>query len=478
MNKKIITRFAPSPTGFLHVGSLRTVLYNYLFAQKNQGKFFLRIEDTDQERKVAGAVENLKNILEQFKLIWDNKKIMVQSERIAIYQKFAQKLVEENKAYYCFCSKERLEQIRKVQQQKGLPPMYDGTCRSLTPEETEKKLKANQPAVIRFKIPKTGQTEFTDLIRGQVTFTNNLLDDQIILKSDGFPTYHLASVIDDHEMEISHVIRGEEWLSSTPKHIMLYQAFGWPAPEFAHLPLLLNPDRTKLSKRQGDVAVEDYLKKGYLPQALLNFVLLLGWNPGTDKEIFSLPDMILDFSLEKVHKAGAIFNLEKIDWLNSEYLKKIDFAKFKKSAIPYLNNNFSAIPKNIDLTSLLKMEQERIRYLAEIGEGVKFFFTNELIYESKILIWKKSDQKNTKKVLELLIAELKSYQKGDWQIEKLKTKIAKFIEDKKLTNGEVLWPMRVALTGQEKSPPPFDVAVILGKEETLNRLQKATNLLN
>ena len=280
MPKSIKTRFAPSPTGWLHVGGLRTALYAYLFAKHNKGEFLLRIEDTDQERKVKGAVENLQEMLKIFRLNWDNEKPMIQSERISVYQKYAEDLIKKDKAYYCFCSKERLDNLRKAQQQKGLPPMYDGHCRDISLQEiSDKKLK--EAYVIRFKMPRTGQTEFSDIIRGKVKFDNRLLDDPIILKSDGFPTYHLANVVDDHEMKISHVIRGEEWLPSAPKHLLIYQAFNWPSPEFAHLPLLLNKDKSKLSKRQGDVAVEDYLKKGYLPEALLNFVLLLGWNPKT-----------------------------------------------------------------------------------------------------------------------------------------------------------------------------------------------------
>src|SRR3989344_101310 len=289
MPKSIKTRFAPSPTGWLHVGGLRTALYAYLFAKHNKGEFLLRIEDTDQERKVKGAVENLQEMLKIFRLNWDNEKPMIQSERISVYQKYAEDLIKKDKAYYCFCSKERLDNLRKAQQQKGLPPMYDGHCRDISLQEiSDKKLK--EAYVIRFKMPRTGQTEFSDIIRGKVKFDNRLLDDPIILKSDGFPTYHLANVVDDHEMKVTHVIRGEEWLPSTPKHILLYRAFGWQQPQFAHLPLLLNPDKSKLSKRQGNVAVEDYLKKGYLPESLLNFVLLLGWNPKTEQEIFTIEE--------------------------------------------------------------------------------------------------------------------------------------------------------------------------------------------
>lgn len=477
MSNKIITRFPPSPTGFVHVGSLRTALYNYLFAKKNKGEFYLRIEDTDQARKVDGAEENLKKTLKQFGLNWDNEKVMVQSGRIDVYKKTAEQLVKDDKAYYCFCSKERLDNIRKFQQQKGLPPMYDGQCQKFSKEEVEKNLAENKPYVIRFKIPKTGQTEFTDLIRGKVSFKNDLLDDPIILKSDGFPTYHLASIVDDHEMEISHIIRGEEWLPSTPKHILIYQALDFELPKFAHLPLLLNADRSKLSKRQGDVAVEDYLKKGYLPEALLNFVLLLGWNPGDEREVFNLKEMLEKFSLEKVHKGGAIFNTQKLDWLNSEYIKKLDPKTFQKLAQPFLKNNISKIPADLNLEKIFALEQERIDKLSEAGERVEFFFNDDINYDSKILVWKKSDQIATAKNLELLEKELKTYQVGDWDAAKLKDKIIQFISNNNLTNGEILWPMRIALTGLEKSPPPFDVAEILGQDKTLARIKKAIELL-
>jgi len=477
MAKKIITRFPPSPTGFVHVGSLRTALYNYLFAKKNNGKFYLRIEDTDQERKVEGAVKNLIKILEIFKIHWDNKKPMVQSERIDIYKKFAKQLVKDGHAYYCFCTKERLDNLRQVQKQRGLPPMYDGKCENLSEDEIKKNIDEGQSYVIRFKMPKTGNTEFTDLIRNKVSFDNKTLDDPIILKSDGFPTYHLASIIDDHEMEISHVIRGEEWLPSTPKHIAIYKAFGWEIPEFAHLPLLLNPDRSKLSKRQGDVAVEDYLNKGYLPESLLNFVLLLGWNPGTDQEIFSLEEMIKIFDIAKVHKGGAIFNTEKLDWMNSEYIKKLEPKKFQELAMPFLQKNIKDQIDSEKLDKILEIERERINKLSEVGKNIKFLFTDSLSYDSEILVWKKSDATQTKNNLKTLIDFLDSLEDKDWTAETLSEKIINFIKEKNLTNGEILWPMRVALTGEQKSPPPFDIAEILGKQKSLNRLNQAVSLL-
>ncbi|MEK7548111.1 MAG: glutamate--tRNA ligase, partial [Patescibacteria group bacterium] len=324
----------PSPTGYLHVGGLRTALYCYLFARKNGGKFILRIEDTDRERYVEGAVENLINTLEWVGLAYDegptkdgkdigNLGPYTQSKRTEIYRKYAQELIDKGHAYRCFCTKERLEEMRKRQEENHLAPMYDRKCLELPKSEVETNIKAGIPFVIRQKMPYE-TIKFKDLIRGNIQFDGKTVDDQILMKSDGFPTYHLANVVDDHLMEITHVIRGEEWLPSTPKHIALYKSFGWNPPEFAHLPLLLNADKTKLSKRQGHVAVEEYIKEGYLKEAIINFVVFLGWNPGSgeENEIYTLDQLEKAFTLDKVHKAGAIFNLEKLDWFNWRWKKQ------------------------------------------------------------------------------------------------------------------------------------------------------------
>ncbi|MFA6409986.1 MAG: glutamate--tRNA ligase [Candidatus Buchananbacteria bacterium] len=476
MSEKIITRFSPSPTGFLHIGGLRTALYAYLFAKKNNGQFLLRIEDTDQSRKVEGAVESLQIVLKKFGLNWENKKPMIQSQRLAIYKKYAEQLVKEGKAYYCFCTPERLDQLRQIQTAKKLPPMYDGKCCDLDPEIAKKQIASGLAYVIRFKMPKTGVTEFTDLIRGKVSFANNTLDDQIILKSDGFPTYHLASIVDDHEMNISHVIRGEEWLPSTPKHILLYQAFGWQAPEFAHLPLLLNSDHSKLSKRQGDVAVEDYLKKGYLPEALLNFVLLLGWNPGTEQEIFNFAEMIKAFSLEKVNKSGAVFNVQKLDWLNGHYIREKSAAELAKLCQPY----FTAAGIETDSKTLEKIvitEKDRIKKLEDIVPNTQFFFTQPK-YETELLLWKKLSQKEIADNLKALKEKLSDLADKKWQSIDLEKEIKELISQKGVGTGDMLWPMRVALSGLKNSPGPFEIAEALGKKESLNRIETAINFLS
>ncbi len=492
--RKIRTRFAPSPTGYLHVGGLRTALYAYLFAKQNQGRFILRIEDTDQAREVKGAVKNLLDSLKWAGLEPDEGIIAkwgktaekgrfgpyTQSKRVKIYQKYAQKLVDSGQAYYCFCSPQRLESLRHQQEQEKKPTRYDWHCRHLTEEEVKKKLKAKEPHVIRMKVPENQELEFTDWVRGKVVFNTNDIDDQVIIKSDGFPTYHLASVVDDHLMQITHVIRGEEWLSSTPKHILLYMSFVWPVPEFIHLPLLLNPDKSKLSKRQGDVSVEDYRQKGYLPEALVNFVALLGWNPGTEQEIFSLDELIKKFNLQKINKSGAVFDVKKLDWMNSEYIKKLPATKFAALAGPFLAEkfpefDFSADPKAV--AKILALEQDRIMRLDQIGDNASFFFTDKLSFKSELLVWKKSTAMATKENLALLIEELKKFSAGEWTAEKLENLVKNIIAQNSLGNGDVLWPMRVALTGEEKSPPPFIVAEILGQEKSLQRLSAAMELL-
>ncbi|MFA6460574.1 MAG: glutamate--tRNA ligase, partial [Patescibacteria group bacterium] len=347
----IKTRFAPSPTGYLHIGSLRTALYNYLFAKQNKGIFMLRIEDTDQKREVSGALESLIQTLQKMGLNWDEGPVMdkdlnltekgqfgpyLQSNRLKIYHEQALKLVKEGKAYYCTCSPERLAQLRTDQEAKNEAPRYDGHCRDL--EIKAEKPNGNQPFVIRLKIPQDREVVFNDVIRGEVKFKSTEIDDQVLIKSDGYPTYHLANVVDDHLMEVTNVVRGEEWLPSTPKHILLYEAFGWQAPQFAHLPLLLNADKSKLSKRQGDVAVEDYLAKGYLPEALINYVALLGWHPNDNNEIFSLADLVKHFNLNKVQKGGAIFDVNKLNWFNCYYIKQLPEKELLQRCAEFLPN--------------------------------------------------------------------------------------------------------------------------------------------
>ena len=487
----IRTRFAPSPTGYLHVGSLRTALFSYLLAKQKGGKFLLRIEDTDRERFVADGTQNILKSLYWAGLAPDEGALLgkddvvtqkgkhgpyIQSERLDIYKKYAEELLAAGHAYYCFCTSGRLEQLRETQQKNKRPTGYDGACAALDPSAAKKRTEAGEKHVIRLKMPKDGETRARDLIRGEVVFKNELQDDFIMLKSDGYPTYHLASVVDDNAMEITHVIRGEEWLSSLPKHIQLYQAFGWGVPQFAHLSLLLNPDKSKLSKRQGDVSVSDYQQKGYLPEAMINFVAFLGWNPGTEKEFYSLDELVKDFSLEKVSKAGAVFNLEKLDWYNKEYLKKLSLAELAKRALPWFGQtdwfeNAKHQMLNAKwLESVLALERERVTMLSELPEAVKFVF--ELPeYEVKLLVWRKGTMEETKKIL----PELKDYLTGlkKWDKASLEAKIGEWIAKNGFSTGGVLWPLRVALSGQQNSPGPYEIAEVLGKEESLKRVEGA-----
>ena len=486
----IKTRFAPSPTGFLHVGGLRTALFAYLFAKKNGGKFLLRIEDTDRERFVEGGMENILNSLHWAGIKPDegvdfdaNKNIVqigeagpyIQSERLEIYKKYIDELVEVGHAYHCFCSKERLDEVRKLQQINKQPTGYDGQCRDLSLEEAKKKIEAGESCVVRMKMPKEGTTKFTDLVRDEVEFKNELIDDQVILKTDGFPTYHLAVVVDDHLMGITHVIRGEEWISSTPKHIKLYEMFGWEVPQFAHLSLLVNEKKQKLSKRHGDVSVEDFKEKGYLPEALVNFISFLGWNPGDEREIFSLENLEKEFDMKQVGKAAAVFDRIKLDWYDQQYIMNMDLTELAKKCESFYKNA-GVKTEDCNLETVVQMEQGRANTLAEIVENTGFIFAQNLEYESELLVWKKSTKEDAKEKLEL-VSEFLSTLEGDWSKETLEEKVLPWIKEQGFGNGDVLWPVRVALSGLKNSPGPFEIAGVLGKKKTLERIKIAINLI-
>ncbi len=483
------TRFAPSPTGSLHVGGLRTALYAYLIAKQNGGKFLLRIEDTDQKRFVEGSIEGIINSLkwaglsvdEGVELDDDGKVVQVgdkgpyvQSQRLEVYKKYSDQLLANGHAYHCFCTAERLEDLRNYQQKNKLPTGYDGFCRNLDSAESQKRIDAGESHVLRLKMPKEGETTFIDLIRGEVSFKNELIDDQVLIKADGFPTYHFAVVIDDHFMEISHVVRGEEWLSSTPKHLQLFKYFGWEAPQMAHLSLLLNPDKSKLSKRQGDVAVQDYVDKGYLPQAMVNFVAFLGWNPGGEQEIYSLDELVKEFKIEKIIKSGAVFNLEKLDWYNQQYLKNLQGNELVDVCLPWLEKA-GLVTGNEDknwLAAVINLEKERVSTLAQLPESLKFVFT-PLDYDGQILIWKKGTLEEVKKILPLLSEFLNTLSVQDWNKDKLQALVGDWVIKNGFSNGSVLWPLRVSLSGQQNSPGPFEIAEVLGKEESLKRIKLA-----
>jgi len=454
----IKTRFAPSPTGELHIGGARTALFSYLFAKHNQGEFLLRIEDTDRERFVEGATERIIESLNWLGIEADNiDQPMVQSDRLDKYRKVAFDLVNEGKAYICTCTKEKLAEDRERQQKENKPPRYEGHCRDAN---IDIKTLAEGCYTIRMKMPQSESIVVDDLVRGKVEFDASLQDDQIILKSDGFPTYHLASVIDDHEMEISHVIRSEEWLSSTPKHIVLYEMLGWQAPEFAHLSMILGPDHSKLSKRHGATSVIEYKNQGYLPEALINFMALLGWNSKDDRELFTINELVSEFDLKNVNKSGAIFDIEKLNWMNAEYLKS-------KISNPKSLQDFDVdelSPGELELVGRggFKTLKESADYIIQLRKTPE--------YDSSLLVFKKSDSE--KSLVGLNLANEK-FSGADWSETSLQKTLESVVAEKSLTNGDVFWPVRVALSGAEKSPSPVELLLALGKDESIKRITKA-----
>lgn len=471
-------RFAPSPTGYLHIGGLRTALYNYLFAKKNGGKFILRIEDTDRARFVEGAVENLVSTMEWSGLHYDEGPGIggefgpyTQSERLDIYKEHTEKLLESGKAYYCFCSKERLDFLRDGQKARGEQSVYDKHCLKLTPEEVAEKIKEGLPYVVRMNVVANQKVHVKDMIRGNIDFDTNTIDDQVLIKSDGFPTYHLANVVDDHLMKITHTIRGEEWLPSTPKHVLLYQAFGWEVPLFAHLPLLLNPDRSKLSKRQGDVAVEDYRAKGYLKEALINFIALLGWNAGDDREFYYMNELIDSFSLDRINKSGAVFNLEKLDWLNAEHLR----AKSDSELASLLKEELITIGLYSDefsdalLEKVVVAMKERVKFIKEIPQNAGYFFGKPLSYDEKGI--QKGWKEDTPELLKSYMQKIEGFSspsKEDYE-----TALRQTAEENGAGAGKLIHPVRLAVSGVTSGPGLFDILEALGKDEVLIRIRTA-----
>ncbi len=416
---KIVTRIAPSPTGYMHIGSLRTALYNYFYAKKHGGKFLLRVEDTDRTRYVEGSVEALIRMFHRMGIVYDEGPFIeqnrlvekgehgpyFQSERLSLYAEYAKKLIEKEGAYYCFCSADRLKEVREIQQAAKQPTKYDRHCKGLSQEEIQSRLQKNEPHVIRLFVP-NGSTVFHDEIRGDIQIENSEIDDQVLMKTDGFPTYHLGVVVDDHLMNVTHVIRAEEWISSTPKHIILYQLFGWDLPVYAHLPLILNKDRSKLSKRQGDVAVEDFLDKGYLPEALINYISLLGFNPSGEKEIYTLAELIEGFDLSRVNKSGAIFDVEKLMWVNGEYLKQKTLEELMELVTPFLKKARLEMDE-VFLKKIITIEKDRLVTLEKLSESARIYMS-VLEYDPALLVWKKSDLVDAKKQLTDIFAFIQS----------------------------------------------------------------------
>jgi len=471
------TRMAPSPTGEYHVGHIATLLKNYALAKKHGGSFILRIEDTDQERQVEGAVEKILSVIKAYGLDWDEGPIKggpfapyVQSERLDLYQKYAQSLVTQGAAYHCFCSKQRLEELRTNQVAQKTRPRYDRQCLHLTPAEVGAKLAAGQSSVIRLKVPWGQVVSFNDLIRGQINFQSEDVDDQVLLKSDGYPTYHLAVVVDDHLMEISHVLRGEEWISSTPKHILLYQAFGWQPPIYAHIPVFLNPDgKGKMSKRKGTVSAQSFLDQGYLPEAMLNFFMILGWTPADQREILSLDEYIQEFDPARISPKSVVFDLKKLAWLNGIYIRRLPITQLAQRLQPFLPADF---PKD-KLESILPLVAERLTTLSEI-ENLTEFFYREITVQAQDLIGKQSTQ-IVKLQLQTTVAALENL--ADWSVVSLETAIRQLQEQADWKKRDYFMLLRIAVTGKTATPPLFETMMVLNKPLVLSRLQLALTCL-
>ncbi len=484
--KQVRVRFAPSPTGYLHIGGLRTALYNYLFARHNNGKFILRIEDTDRTRFVEGAIESLIESLhwagieyDEGVFIEDGKIVQkgeygsyIQSERLDIYKKYVDELIEKGYAYYCFCSKERLDKVREEQKIKGLIPKYDGFCRSLSLEEARERIANGEEYVVRLKLPHNKDIKFHDLVRGDIIINTDDIDDQVLLKSDGYPTYHMAVVVDDHLMDITHIVRGEEWLASTPKHVYLYQVFGWEEPTYVHLPTVLNKERKKLSKRHGDVAVEDFREKGYLPEGLVNYLALVGWSPKDNKEIFSMEELIEEFSFERVSKTGGIFDKDKLDWVNGHHIREYDIDKLTDLSIPYLKDAGYIDDKFVKekyswIKAMVQTVMESISYLSEIPEKVEILFDNKVEPEDEeALNTLKGEQ--VPDILNAFKEELNEIEEIDEEFAK---GIMKRIQKSTGVKGKNLYmPTRIALTGNNHGPELVNIIYLLGKQNILKRI--------
>lgn len=480
-------RFAPSPTGYLHIGGLRTALYDYLFAKQNNGKFILRIEDTDRSRYVDDSIENLIKSLEwagvshdEGVFLEDGKLVQrgdygpyIQSERLDIYKEYIEQLLESGDAYYCFCSKERLEEIREQQRSQNLMLGYDGHCRDLDKAEALKRIEAGEEYVIRLRLPENEDIVFNDLIRGRISMNTKDLDDQVLMKSDGFPTYHMAVVVDDYLMKITHVVRGEEWLPSAPKHAYLFKVFGWEAPEFVHLPTVLNKEKKKLSKRQGDVAVEDFSAKGYLPEALVNYLALIGWSPEKNEEFFSLSELVQEFSFDRVSKTGGVFDKDKLDWINGHYIREADLDRLTALSIPYLLESGAITAAEVEtkydwIKALIVILKDRIATLAEIPEKAKFIFENNIEFETAEAEATIRESQITE-LLEAFKAELDQIEEVD---EEFSTTVMKKIQKSTGIKGKNLFmPMRIAITGQQHGPDLDKIMLVLGKQNLLQRIE-------
>ena len=484
MAKKVRTRFAPSPTGKMHVGNLRTALYAYLIAKHEGGDFLLRIEDTDQERFVEGALELIYKTMRETGLEHDEGPDKdggygpyVQSERMrsGMYLDYAKQLVEKGEAYYCFCSKERLQKLHDEAEAKGEEAAkYDKHCLSLSKEEVEKKLADKVPYVIRQNNPTQGETTFDDVIYGRITAPNTELDDMILIKSDGFPTYNFANVVDDHLMGITHVVRGNEYLSSAPKYNRLYEAFGWEVPVYVHCPTITDENHKKLSKRHGASSFEDLMNLGFVPEAVVNYVALLGWSPAEDREIYDLKELIEVFDYKRINKSPAVFDLVKLKWMNGEYIKAMDPERYYEYALPEIQK---VIHKELDLKKIADLVKTRIEVFPDIAEKIDFF---EELPEYDVAMYThkkmKTNTENSREALEELLPELEAL--DDYTIPGIEAVAKAYVEKKGCKNGQALWPLRTAVSGKQMTPGgAYEIMEILGKEESIKRIQKGIELL-
>ena len=471
------TRFAPSPTGYMHIGNLRTALYEYLIAKANNGDFILRIEDTDQKRFVEGATDIIYSTLKRVGMLWDegpdiggNFGPYIQSERKPIYAEYAHKLVELGGAHYCFCSKEQADEEKDEEQN----IKFEDPCKHIPLEEAKKRVAAGEPFVIRQTINKKGKSKYHDEVYGDIEIDYDELDEGVLLKSDGFPTYNFANVVDDHLMQITHVVRGNEYVSSTPKYNLIYESFGWTPPHYVHVPPVMKDAQHKLSKRNGDASFQDLVAKGYLPEAIINYIALLGWNPGDDREIFSLDELKQVFSIERLNRSPAIFDIVKLTWMNGQYIRQLSEDEFFAYAEPYLKQTLT---RNVDIKALARVLQPRLEVFSDIPSQIGFI-NNVAEFDTALYINKKmkTDQAVAKQALAFALEKLQTV--NDWSNDNLFAELKALAEEKGLKNGQIMYPVRIALSGRETTPGgATEIAVIIGKNETLRRIENALERL-
>jgi glutamyl-tRNA synthetase len=486
--ENVRVRYAPSPTGFPHIGNIRTALFNWLFARHTGGKFIVRIEDTDQSRKVEGAVEQILESLRWLGLDWDEGPeaggdygSYFQSERLDLYQRYAQQLVDSGHAYRCYCSSERLAQMRtQMAERKESVRTYDRHCRELSAEEQAKAESQGVVPVIRFKVPIGGQTTFHDLIRGEITFANGELDDLVLLKSDGYPTYHLANIVDDHTMKISHVMRADEWLSSTPRHVLLYAACGWDPPLYAHLPMILGPDKSKLSKRHGATALLDYRDDGYLPEAILNFLAMLGWSLDDKTDVIGREDLVKHFSLERISRTAAIFDIKKLQWMNGFYIRKTSPAGLAERALPFFEKQLPAqVKRPLDVgyvSQVVALQQERAKTLCEFPQNSTYFFVEDIEYPLELMLKGGTSKERARELLGACASRLELINTFD--VAGLEPPLRALAEEMSVKAGDMFGLLRVAVTGRTASPPLIETMAVVGKDRCLKRIRSAVDRLS